>query len=497
MAVYFLRIHVLSRAKGACVTRAAAYRAGERIRDERTSAVHNFSSRQDVAHKEIVLPSNLADSPDVGWARDRSTLWNAVEHAGRRRNARLAREALVTLPPELTPAQRTNLVRTFSRELADKYQSAVDFAVHEPRRGSDERHHHAHILMTARQVTPEGPGPRTTLELSGTDRHARGLGPSKGDLLWIRERWAQVTNEALRDAGLTARIDHRSYKDQGIDREPAAVIPQKVFYAEKKYGMSTRAGDNIRARRRERVEARLKGGDELARVLQRQKEVARQRAIESSKQKEGLPKRISQRALTREELNQKRRERYRQNGEGVRQKRTAWRRANAAEINERRREWNRAHAEEVNRKQRENYRVRVAQRMSKRPLTAQERQLVKARAAQESAPRKRNKVLVGQLPPSTTAEESVKSWLALSESQKQSTTAEESVKNWLALSESQKQGTTAEESVRNWLALSESQGQADPSHIPSQNRSHAHEVDGEGTNDDKNTDRGRDYDTGL
>src|SRR5438309_2810923 len=170
MAKYFLHIKVFSRGKGSRVTRAAAYRAGERIRDERTSEVYNYSDRHDVLHKEIVLASQLAGRTDTNWARDRAALWNAAEHAGQRRNARLAREVLVTLPPDLAPARRTELARAFAHELAVRYQSAVDLAVHEPRRGSDERHHHAHLLMTAREVTPGGLGRRTALELSGTER---------------------------------------------------------------------------------------------------------------------------------------------------------------------------------------------------------------------------------------------------------------------------------------------------------------------------------------
>jgi hypothetical protein len=55
------------------------------------------------------------------------------------------------------------------------------------------------------------------------------LGPSKDDFLWIRERWAQVTNEALREAGLAVRVDHRSYKTQGIDREPQPMMPRAIF----------------------------------------------------------------------------------------------------------------------------------------------------------------------------------------------------------------------------------------------------------------------------
>ena len=141
MAKYFLRSRHISRSKGARVTHAAAYRAGERIRDERTSEVRDFTDRNDVAYKEVTLPADLVGRDDMSWTQDRATLWNAAEHAGRRRNSRLAREWLVLLPPELTPQQRIQLVRTFAGELADKYRCAVDVCVHEPRPRADRRNH--------------------------------------------------------------------------------------------------------------------------------------------------------------------------------------------------------------------------------------------------------------------------------------------------------------------------------------------------------------------
>jgi hypothetical protein len=459
MATYFLRVSTFSRAKGARITRLAAYRAGERIRDERTGETYNSSDRQDVVHKEIVLPSHLAESADMEWARNRSALWNAAEHAGRQRNARLAREVLVILPHELTPAQRISLVRFFSRELADKYQNVVDFSIHPPRPGSDERNHHAHILMTTREITAHGLGVRTALELSGTERHARGLGPSKTDYFLMRERWAQLTNEALREAGVQARIDHRSLKEQGIDREPRSDIPRKVHYAEQKSGRSTPAGDEIRARHRERVDARLKGGDELARVLQRQKEENRQRAIEWYKQTEGRSKKTPRSALTKEELrqrererrkenrealNQKRRERYKGNAEAVLQKQRAWRQANAQRISDQRRQWYKANAEKVKQQARE--------RWSK----VREQRQVAAKSAQESARTEQSAFTLGQRAPPDTAKEAVKNWLAFRESHKEAPTAEDSVKNWLAFRESHKETPTAEDSVKNWLAFRES-----------------------------------------
>lgn len=44
MANYFLHVKTFGRGKGSRATKAAAYRAGERIRDERTSAVYNYKA---------------------------------------------------------------------------------------------------------------------------------------------------------------------------------------------------------------------------------------------------------------------------------------------------------------------------------------------------------------------------------------------------------------------------------------------------------------------
>jgi hypothetical protein len=336
MAFYMLDVKIISREKGGCATRAAAYRAGERIRDERTRTPHDFTYREDVVHKEILLPSRFSASTDMDWARDRATLWNEVELTARR-NGRLAREVLVVLPVELTASQRVQLARRFGQELAERYLAGVDATVHPPRPGSSELNHHAHLLMTPRQVTPEGLGPRTILELSGTELHALGLGPSKNELLLTRERWAQVTNEALRQAGLDVRVDHRSLKARGIDREPAPYIPHKILCMERKTGMPSKTGEAIRAAYRERVEARLKGPDELSRVLQRQKEAARLGAIERARQRAARPKGSRSATYTADERLAMRSERY-HSDEALREKSRAYWRENAEVINQKRRE---------------------------------------------------------------------------------------------------------------------------------------------------------------
>jgi ATP-dependent exoDNAse (exonuclease V) alpha subunit len=256
MAIFHLDIRPVARSRGRTATAAAAYRAGERIRDERTGALYNHSKRDDVLHKEILLPSKLEGShAGLGWARDRSTLWNAAEKAEHRSNSRVAREYQVALPPELSAAQRVNLARAFSREVADRYDVAVDLAIHAPRPQGDPRNFHAHLLATTRQVTPEGLGAKTGIDMEGGVRSELGLPPSREEFKTLRARWAQLTNEALREAGIEARIDHRSLEAQGIEREPRPHLPWGAVAAERR-GERSEVAEHIRERYRRRAVAR-------------------------------------------------------------------------------------------------------------------------------------------------------------------------------------------------------------------------------------------------
>ncbi len=257
MAVYFLNLKTFGRSGGSSAVSAAAYRAGERIHDERTGRTYDHTDRRDVLHKEIMLPRAFADE-DMSWARQRSELWNTAELAESRKNARVAREYLVALPAELDPEQRLDLVRGFSRELVERYRFALDLAVHAPRDfpGSDPRNFHAHLLATTREVTAHGLTAKTSLELNDAKRRAMGLAPVIHELLYVRERWATVTNEALRDAHIDARVDHRSLAAQGIDREPYPHIPRAAFEMER-HGYQSAQAERLREDYRARIEARL------------------------------------------------------------------------------------------------------------------------------------------------------------------------------------------------------------------------------------------------
>jgi len=208
MAIYHLRATMISRSQGRSATAAIAYRVAERIEDRRTGLTFDYAARGGVDHTEILAPDHAPD-----WVRDRSELWNRVEESETRKNSQVAREVRVALPDELTHAQRVALVRDYTQAQFVDRGMVADIALHAPGREGDERNHHAHILLTTREVDTEG--------FTTKNRDWNKVEVLEG---W-REAWARDSNAALERAGIEDRVDHRTLvaqRDEALELASAA-----------------------------------------------------------------------------------------------------------------------------------------------------------------------------------------------------------------------------------------------------------------------------------
>lgn len=200
MAIFHLHVKNISRGDGRSAVAAAAYRAGETLpnaAEERDSA---FGGRRDVLHAEIVCPEGAAP-----WMADRAALWNGVEAAERRKDARLAKEIEASLPRELSPKAWLELCRNFAAHYA-KQGFVADFAIHDD---GSAHNPHVHVLLTTRVVAAAGFGAKI--------RSADG----RQFVEEARVQWAKLVNAALESAGVGGSVDPRSHAAVGIEREPS------------------------------------------------------------------------------------------------------------------------------------------------------------------------------------------------------------------------------------------------------------------------------------
>lgn len=220
MAIYHFAAQVISRSAGRSATAAAAYRAGERIHDERTGQTFDYGKKSGVEHTGIMAPANAPD-----WVHDRAKLWNAVEHGEKRKDAQVCREIEMALPVELNNEQQLELVRGFVKQRFVRAGMVADIAIHRPK----QENPHCHVLLTMRDIGPDGFGQKNR---SWNDKQL---------LETWREQWAEHTNRALERAGHSARVDHRTLEAQGIDRVPQIHIGPKTPEMERR-GIRTERG---------------------------------------------------------------------------------------------------------------------------------------------------------------------------------------------------------------------------------------------------------------
>ncbi len=128
--------------------------------------------------------------------------WLDEQENGDRKNARVIDRVVVALPSELSRDQNIELLQDFG-ERATQGRASWMAAIHDGPGDADNPH--AHIVFRDRDVET-GRRVMLTTEAGSTQR--------------FREAWEEEVNRALERAGLEARVDCRSLKDQGIDREP-------------------------------------------------------------------------------------------------------------------------------------------------------------------------------------------------------------------------------------------------------------------------------------
>lgn len=250
LAIYHLTAKAYSRQGGHSSTAGAAYRAGVRIEDALTGTVHDYTRRQGVAFSALCLPGEQT--------ADRAEFWNRVEAHHKRGDAITCREVEVALPAELSAEKRQELAHGFARHLAERYGVAADVAIHEPSKGGDERNHHAHILLSACSVNPDGSLGKKAVALDPI-ACKRAKQPTLAET--EREFWATSVNRMLASEGVAARVDHRSLLSQQADavqKDDFATAAKLDRPATKHEGKAVtqarRRGERLpRARRNDRV----------------------------------------------------------------------------------------------------------------------------------------------------------------------------------------------------------------------------------------------------
>lgn len=148
--------------------------------------------------------------------RNKARAWLYEQELSSRKNERMIDKIMGALPRELSREQQDQLVRDYAERMTQGKASWFA-AIH--REGKDADNPHMHLIIRDRD--PETG--KKVAQLSSNKSTER-----------VRAVWEQESNRALEEAGRPERIDRRSLKDQGIDREPTVHVGPKAGGMHKK-----------------------------------------------------------------------------------------------------------------------------------------------------------------------------------------------------------------------------------------------------------------------
>lgn len=228
MAIYHCSIKIGGRSKGQSAVAASAYRSGEKLTDNETGIVSDYTRKKGIVHSEISLCNNAPSEYE-----DREKLWNAVHRIEKQSNAKLWREIEVALPQEFNQAEQIKAAREYVKCLTEKGMCA-DWSIHD----KGDENPHAHIMLTTRSIEENGEWALKSKKVYDLDENGKRIFQKtdkngrkqyknhkedyndwnqKECVEEWRKKWANVCNQYLSEE---KKIDHRSFERQGKEQSP-------------------------------------------------------------------------------------------------------------------------------------------------------------------------------------------------------------------------------------------------------------------------------------
>ena len=217
MAIYHLNIRHCSRDKG----------QSSQAKFDYINRIDKYSKKlEDLQYSQSGnLPSFAQNNPELFWQSA-----DKFERA----NARICTEIEFALPRELTLEQQTELVQSFIKKTIDNEQRKLpfSFAIHNDKANNNP---HCHLVFSVRQL--DGIERSAEQFFKRANSKNAELGGAKKDrdviqkdfLKNVRKTWSEQANFALEKYGHSARIDERSYQEQGIKKEPRARLDRVTW----------------------------------------------------------------------------------------------------------------------------------------------------------------------------------------------------------------------------------------------------------------------------
>lgn len=253
------RFSIVKRSKGQSAVEKSSYISRCTLKSEYTGKTYNPKYHEDLVHTEISLPEHAPKE-----FADRSVLWNSVEKIEKNKNAQLARMVKLNMPNAWSYDLAVATVKDYVQKNWVSKGMCAEWAIHDSyNEKNGQRNLHAHIMLTLRPLEQDGTWGEKQHKVFILDKdgnrikNKNGKGwkctteqttdwNSKDNAKKWRVEWAEIINVTNEQIGLDEKWEHRSFKEQGIDRLPTIHLGAVASALERK-DVQTERGNMNRA----------------------------------------------------------------------------------------------------------------------------------------------------------------------------------------------------------------------------------------------------------
>lgn len=207
MGLYVMKCRPLQRSKGHSATGLGAYMLDRNGVDPYDGKEHKQNGRHDDGEHEKLVAFTVSPCDDP-FTENPLAAFQSIDAFERRKDATLGKEYEVALQHSLTPEQNIEAVKSYCEQQAAAEGRYCVASLH-----FKHGNWHAHIWESDRPFSLENGEPKWGKKTANNEQANKAL------LQKRREGWAAAVNRQFELAGLDERIDHRSYKDRGLEWE--------------------------------------------------------------------------------------------------------------------------------------------------------------------------------------------------------------------------------------------------------------------------------------
>ncbi len=234
MEFYHHHVSLVRRSEGQNAIASAAYISGLCLQKlDGTQA--DYRQKKGVCGHRIILPSQYAHIS----APTAQELWKLAESTDNRKNSITARRADLALPKDFTMDESLEVGYKYAQDLTDRYKVVTQIDFH----ALGTNNPHIDMQFTTREFD----GEKLTKKTRILDEKKTGV----DEIKWMREQFAKRINEVLAKYG--KQVDHRSYKDQGLEKLPTKHLGRKATAIERKGKKTEKSIYNEKAREHNRL----------------------------------------------------------------------------------------------------------------------------------------------------------------------------------------------------------------------------------------------------